>query len=436
MSVNPARFWCVKNLLNLQKQGWLPEELPPSIPKSEDRRLYSALFQGILRNSILLDTEITARLSQPLHKLPDVVRIILQLGTFELLFMEKIPERATLFEAVELAGVFKVPHKKNLVNAVLRNLQRDLAAGKIALETHPLEVRTSHPAWMVERWRQFYGPELAESMCVANNQYEGMTFFSKNSLENKNNSDVFPDDSMPHPLVPEGRILTQGSSLLQGEAFQHGPWFVQDVSSWLFMRLIHSVVSGKILDMCAAPGGKTFHLLENPAAVQVVSVDSAHARMRLLAENLTRLSFKMPLLLTADGHNLPFTDQTFDLVLVDAPCSSTGTIRKNPDIKRVAKLQDLLRQVSVQRKLLESGAAVTKINGFLVYSTCSLEPEENQRQISRFLQQHPAFQVVPPGKLLEDQTPYQAWLTEEGFFQTLPEAGIMGFFGALLQRVS
>ena len=432
-----VRFLAVQEFLKFQETHQWVKEIPPQLEKEQDKRFFYQLLQGMVRHSRLLEAEVQKRLKLPLSRLQKVVLGILTLGVYELLFLDKIPTRATIFETVELTNPFRVAQKKGLVNAVLRNLQRDLEKQYHFDGQHSLAIRTSHPEWMVERWLKHYGEEITINICTSNNDFSGITVCPVPPHTRQSLFDALKKEEVDceyHSIAKDALVIEQPSMLLKSSVFRQGGVYVQDASSQIFMEITQSLWKGNILDACAAPGGKTIQMLHRGEWDFLIASDVSWQRLQSLKENIQRLKLRSPVMIAADGAHLPFQEETFDAILLDVPCSSTGTLKKNPDIKWTFNSETLLRQVDVQMKILEHALPFLKPFGFLVYSTCSLEVEENEQQIHQFLQRFPEFQIVPWDQLAEAPPSYRAFLTSEGFYKVFHSREMMGFFGAILRR--
>jgi len=433
MAHDPVRFLVVRDFLKFKKTAHWPEHPPAQLTSDKDRRFYFHLLQGMIRHQRLLETEIRKRATRSFHKLQNTVIGILSLGIYQLFFMDKVPAHASIYETVELAIPFRVPRQKGLINAILRNLQRDPEKER-ALQNYPLPVRTSHQDWMVAKWQKSYSEREVQLICEANNIFEGITIRAVKPWSCEQLQQTLQEagiQSTPHPIVGHALIVENASDLLRCSAFHQGAFYVQDGSSQIFLELTASLWKGDVLDVCAAPGGKAFQILEAPQLRQVLINDLSWKRLAQLRQNVERLRLNMPQLTLSDGRRLPFLSQ-FDVILLDVPCSATGTIRKNPDLKWIPSPAELLNQTCLQRQLLDHAKTHLKAGGVLIYSTCSLEVEENELQIEQFLEKHPDFMVLPFSQFSSVPQAYLPYLTKEGYFQTLPSTHMMGFFAAAL----
>jgi len=411
-----------------------------------DRNLATTLVLGVLRWQIRLDHQLQALLKHPNAKLDPEVRIALRLGAFQLLHLDRIPARAAIDESVELAKHAGHRFASGMVNAVLRKL------GPPHLE--PLEESVAqlafaqaHPAWMVERWADFYGIESARAICHHGQRAPVLTIRLENAA-------VEAELNGAGVLLEAGQLLTAARSVVAGDvagtaAFREGRVRFQDEGSQLIAEIAAVNLNdqgGKILDACAAPGGKTLILAERNPQVRIVACESSEPRLEQLRKRLA---------LRADRIECRHGDATvlaegsvFDLALADVPCSGTGTLGRNPEIRRRLHLEDLSRQAERQRGILRSALRAVRVGGRVVYSTCSLEPEENERVVSavagethsvRMVSLEPSIAALVKKGIVTASGAEQLrhWITPEGALRLLPGASPTdGFFIALIERQS
>jgi 16S rRNA (cytosine967-C5)-methyltransferase len=368
-----------------------------------DRGLATALVMGVLRWQMLLDAK-AKPLLRPDSKLPVEVWVALRMGLFQLWFMERIPAHAALGESVEL--VKQSGHEKltGLVNAVLRKLSRMTPPkiGEAAAE--------AHPAWMVGRWQKRYGAERTLKICAADQETPVVSLRVMGSDRVTEPGDEAGDGEAERK-VEAGRLVTaarrvSGGGVVRGENIR-----AQDEGSQLVAEIaaIARVEARRVLDACAAPGGKTAVLAERLGGTEaheneIVASDVSEFRLRTTerlwpAELAGKVTFAQ-----ADATHLPEAAPfvpDFDLILCDAPCSGTGTLGRNPEIKLRLVEGDLARQAERQRALLEGLWPRLAAGGALIYATCSLEPEENEAVVSEFMAEHREARLEPVGGLIE-----------------------------------
>lgn len=428
-----VRFLAVKNFLKFCDTLVWDNTPPESLEKKTDRCFYFNLLQGMVRHHRLLENEISKRVKLKFEKLEKVVKGILIIGAYQIIFMDKIPTRASIYETVELAPPFGVSHRKSLINGVLRNLRRDLNQ-KNHFHDYSLALRTSHPDWMVTRWNQFYSPKEVQEICEANNQFDGVTIKVYSSCSPEQLICGLHEEGIiarQHDILPGALIIEESIGLFKTQAFKSGKFYVQDASSQIFLEIISPLFRGKILDLCAAPGGKSIGILEHSSELDLVVNDISFKRMGQLRENFKRLNLPNPQITITDGSEITFK-QVFDTILLDVSCSATGTIKKNPDLKHVNSVEKLLNKIKLQRKLLNSVAQCIRPGGYLIYSTCSIEREENADQIENFLKQHSDFNLVNCLQLVNKES-FRKFCVSKGYFQSLPSCNMMGLFGAILR---
>ena len=382
------------------------------------RNLASTLLRGLGRIDALLD----ARLKSPP---PASALALLRLGAAQILF-GLAPAFAAVSTTVDLADQFPSTQRfKGLINAILRGLDRD--GGPRLAEALPSTLNA--PEWLVARWRAAYGEAEAAALCAR--------------IAETPPTDVTPKraelaealaDALEGVVLSTGSIrVTRRGDVAEWPDYDAGTWWVQDASATLPARLLSVGPGETALDMCAAPGGKTLQMAA--AGARVTAVDRSARRLQRVEENLARTGLEAELV-TADVAR--FDDgRTFDAVLLDAPCSATGTFRRHPDVLWGARPADIAKLADVQLRMLDAAGRLTRPGGRLVYSVCSLEPEEGEAQIEAFLARHPAFQrdpISPDSLGLTPETCARA-----GEFRLLPGArtpagGQDGFFAARVVR--
>ncbi|HEX5282626.1 MAG TPA: transcription antitermination factor NusB [Bryocella sp.] len=357
-SVSPARWAAFRVLMQVETTSGHSDDLLHGVElrklSQPDRNLATALVMGVLRWQIALDAELAKLLARPDQPLPAELRIALRMGAFQLRHMDRVPAHAALSESVELARAAGHPKAAGLVNAVLRKLSTTNAAGKPIVEAvDALATRLGHPGWMVRRWEAFYGRNSATAICGYDQREPAR-------------GDLFlPDETAEHV---DPNLIDDGSRLIaELAAASHGS-------------------PQRIWDACAAPGGKTAVLARRHPAAEVLATDISGRRLQSTER---RLEKEMPgrkiRTLEADAAELPAIEGSFDLILCDVPCSGTGTLARNPEIRHRLQATDLERQAMRQRKILNGALKRLRPGGRLLYSTCSLEPEENEAVVSAVL---------------------------------------------------
>lgn len=418
-----------------------------SVLAPADLHLATALVLGVLRWQIQLDVQLQSLLSRPGVKLDPEVRIALRMGALQILHMDRIPARAAIDESVELTKQAGHHFAAKMVNAVLRKLAGP-SRQIFSEDTLPaLALAQAHPLWMVERWSAFYGLDAARAICRHNQAQPRLTV---RLAEPEAESELAQEGIVPEP----GQLLVAARTLVTGDisataAFRGGRVRIQDEGSQLVAEIAASLLTnrnGNILDACAAPGGKTLIIAERNPEASIVACEMSPRRFEALQQRLAAHKDRIECRL-ADATRL--TDVAiYDVVLVDAPCSGTGTLGRNPEIRHRLESDDLPRQAERQQAILKAALRAVRPGGFVVYSTCSLEPEENEQAVSSTLSEIPSCQIVPIGSILNAMAlnsiltpsaaePLRSSLTAEGALRLLPGTfNTDGFFIAVLRRVT
>jgi 16S rRNA (cytosine967-C5)-methyltransferase len=379
-----------------------------------------ALASQSLRHFGALDAVIRQFVPKPLapHKAGAATEILL-LGACELLIL-KGAAHAAVDAANNLAAADKkAVHFKALINAVLRRIAREGAAVLSSLDSP----RLNTPDWLWTRWCAQYGEDRARAIATAHGQEAPLDIVLKREAAAHPQSDALLNLSRRVPERAPVESLT---------GFAEGDWWVQDAAAALPVTLLGDVSGKCVIDLCAAPGGKTLQLAAQGAQVTAVEIDPARAAR--IRENLGRTGLDAQIV-ESDARD--FTG-TAPLVLLDAPCTATGTIRRHPDLPWIKSAADVTAQASLAYDLLESAAAMVAPGGLLVFAVCSLEREEGEEQIAAFLNDHPEFSRLPVAP--EDLSGHGEWITAEGDLRTLPshfadQGGMDGFYAARLKRL-
>jgi 16S rRNA (cytosine967-C5)-methyltransferase len=391
-----------------------------------DRALVRALVAAVLRRLGTLRHLITLFVERGLPREAARVETALLIGAAQILFLD-VPDHAAVDLAVRLVREdSNAARYAGLVNAVLRRLAREGPERLAALD--PIALDT--PPWLLARWNKNYGDETARAIAAANGGEPALDLSVKSGPE-------LWADRLSGRVLPTGtvRMIAHGSvTALPG--FAEGAWWVQDAAAALPARLVGDVKGLRVADLCAAPGGKTAQLAV--AGASVTAVDRAPARLQRLRENLTRLALAAELV-CADAAE--WTAEPFDAVLVDAPCSATGTIRRHPDVPWLKRAADIVALSALQRRLVGRGVALLKPGGTLVYCSCSLEPEEGEEIIAEIIAGEHGVRRLP---ISADEVFGRAeFITKNGDLRTLPchfpdadsrFAGLDGFYAARLKK--
>lgn len=412
-----------------------------------DRNLATALVMGVLRWEIALEQRIAAVLTRADSRLPEPVMVALELGALQLLLLDRIPAHAAIFESVELTKETGNAHAAGMVNAVLRKLARSprlITALDEPASADALARATAHPQWMVRRWARAYGLPAATAICRFN-QFPPMTTVR---LLSQKAEKALKEEGVE---LEETRFVAQARRVLKGDvvgarAFRENLVRIQDEGSQLIAEIAGQ--GRAILDMCAAPGGKTAILTERNPGASITACDISPNRVKAMKNLLAREKGTEKITFHTGDATEEIWSKPFDLILCDAPCSGTGTLARNPEIRHRLTVEDLGRQHQRQVKLLSSAMKSLAPGGRLVYSTCSLEAEENESVVRESLERQRDFGLLSlrePIQALEAQGILRQGSAdlllsqnkdEHGsFLRTIP--GIQpfdGFFGALVQR--
>jgi 16S rRNA (cytosine967-C5)-methyltransferase len=412
-----------------------------------DRNLATALVLGVLRWQIQLDHQIRSLLARPNTKLDTEILIALRLGAFQLLHMDRIPARAAINESVELTKQSGHHFASGMVNAVLRKLAKAPPFHYLEESVKDLALAQAHPSWLVERWINFYGIDAARSICRHGQSQPALTVrLVTPAIEAELRAAGI--NLEPSEMLAAARTVVSGD-VTTTAAFHEGRVRFQDEGSQLVAELAsenHGQKVKTILDACAAPGGKTLILAERNPQARIVAMESSALRLELLRTRLAPHAACVECRL-ADATALT-EDSAFDLVLADVPCSGTGTLGRNPEIRHRLCPDDLARQAERQRAILAAALRAVRPGGRVVYSTCSLEPEENEQVAAAVLAAAPNSCPVPLAPRIDSLlgadilTPNGAenlrgCLTPEGALRLLSGAfRTDGFFICMIERIA
>ncbi len=403
-----------------------------------DRRFITEVVNGVLRWRLRLDWYLNQLyLGEYDNLIPDV-KNNLRSSVYQLVYLDKIPPYAVLYEAVEIAKAAYNQKTANLVNAILRNfLRQQKKFDFLEMQMDILDrtaFRYSHPKWLVQRWIEYWGIDEVSQLCEANNQRPRLSvrinrivadrdIFFKTLEENGIQYELHPDFSN-FVYIDNFQEFRKLDFIIKG-------WVsVQDVSTGIPVQVLDPRPGEKILDMCTAPGGKTGYIaekMENQG--RIMAIDRHLSRVRLTRENMQRLGMKNVFPLAADSTRLP-SRELYDRILLDAPCSGFGVLRKRVDLKWKRSEKDIQHLKNLQLSLLNEAAENLKPGGTLVYSTCTIEPEENEVIIGEFLKTHPGFET----ESLRDIVP-EKYLSNKNYIRTFPHRHQMdGSFVARLRK--
>jgi 16S rRNA (cytosine967-C5)-methyltransferase len=409
-------------------------DLPPA-----DEAFATELVYGTLRHRGQVDWAIGQMLHGRLDRLPPRIRDVLRLGAYQLTFLSRVPARAACNETVELARRVGHPGTVALVNAVMRRLAASPPAWPQPADTaEAIAVRWSHPEWLVARWLARLGPDETRALCAANNETPPSAVRLNTLRGTPEELDArlrdLGIDAGPSALVPEARRITGGSSEAREAAYAAGLITPQDEGSMLVARLVAPEPGEFIIDGCAAPGGKTTHLAALMGGRgRVVACDVLPQKLETISRHCARLGATGVETRLLDAARLGETyPAAADRVLVDAPCSGLGVLRRRPEIRWRIRPEDLAAIAARQVRLLGGAAGAVRPGGRLVYSVCTTEPEEGREVISAFLAATPGFEPVP----VRDR-PFATPDMRPGTALLYPHrTGTDGFFIAVLRRTA
>ncbi len=437
MKISPSRIASFEILRKIETEKAFSSVLLPIYEKDlheKDRSLCHELTLGTLRKQLYLDKIIEKFVTK---KLDIEVRIALRLGIYQIYFLDRIPLYSIINESVNLVQRAKKTSAKGLVNAILRkignasdnvidiiniNEKENKNVSELEFEIEKISVETSHPIWLIKRWISQFGINETEKLCQANNETPSLDF----------RWTAKTTDAIKNSLAKEN---IQNEKAFLKELAENGKIYFQDKASQMVAEVVDLQSFESFLDVCCSPASKLSQIAFKVANQQskaenlIIGGDIHHHRLQISKESCKRQGVANVGFIQYNAEkSLPFADETFDVILVDAPCSGTGTIRHNPEIRYHLQEKDLIELPLKQLKILETASKLLKKQGRLIYSTCSLETEENEQVIEKFLLQNADFEIVRL-KLAENL------LTEQNFARTFPHQDNMdGFFIAQLMR--
>ncbi len=418
----------------------LERELRRPFNDPRDGQLCRALVYGTVRWLGYLDWVLARYSKHPLKKMKPMTRQTLRTGCYQLLFMDRIPASAAINEAVGILKANGQPRwLTGFVNGVLRRINREqdslpvpCRSGQQGIEEYDL---FSHPRWLYERWCRRLGLERTTQICLANNRQAALSLrvigvAREDYLEKLAQAGIAAKKSL---YATQAVVLEEYKGLVSElPGYDTGAFQVQDEAAQLATGLMGDLLpAGRYLDGCAGLGGKTTHLAEMlPPDATLLAVEPEQHRYELLGENLRRLGLDGRVETVCGRLEDIDAKDKFDGILIDAPCSGLGVIRRHPDIRWNRKEGGLARYQTGQLALLDRAAGLLEKGGVLVYITCSTEPEENELVVEKFLVGHPGFSVDDCRSYLPEQA--SSLVDEQGFFRTMSDQGLDGFFGARL----
>jgi 16S rRNA (cytosine967-C5)-methyltransferase len=436
-----------------------------------DRALATDLVLGTLRSRAALDYQLQQFSARPLSRLDEPVLDSLRLAAYQILYLSRLPISAVVNDAVSMIKASRVRSAAPFANAVLRRLagsrsglkwpsRPEVSSGDARRDAllEFLSITYSHPPWLVNRWLERHGEAVTEEWLRFNNQAPAITLATNRLRTTRDElaARLLAEDvrTVPTAFATQGLTVVAGP-VLKTRTFREGYCLIQDEASQLVAELVDAEGAQSVLDACASPGGKTIALAaqvdmtgemtEDMTAAsafrqnkgRVVATDVRRRRIRLLVETLQRCQAQSVRAVQVSATDaLPFLEGAFDRVLVDAPCSGLGTVRRDPDIRWRRTESDFQILSQQQRELLRRVAPMVSVGGRIIYSTCSSEPDENEEVVTAFLAEHADFSVLPIASLPRLSSAVRSLSTAAGFFRSQPTVGLEAFFGAVLERRS
>jgi len=416
----------------------LDVEIRNSELNSSDKALLFEIVHGVIRWFGRIDWILNGFYKGQFSKCIPNVKNAMRVALYQILFLDKVPDYAAVNEAVEFVKKLQGQKPADITNAVLRNIIRSKNAIRYPNPEEDLQAYFSayysHPSWIVKKWLARYGKDFTEKLLIANNS-KPTIHLRINSLKSSKSElmELLRTVDLPYndsTYLPEFIHLVNLTNITSWEYFQKGYFNVQDESTGFACRILSPAPGMKVADLCAAPGGKTgiiAEMMKNQG--EIVAIDRFEPRLEVLEKNLERLGVTNIRTKAIDA--LEFDETGFDRVLIDAPCSGLGTLTKKPDIKWKKNTGDLRKLAPTQLDLLTKGASLLKPGGFVVYSTCTIEPEENFEIVRKFLYNNPGYELVSlKGELPDDL------VDENGCFQSYPHIhNIDGAFAAKIRKL-
>lgn len=412
-------------------------ELKNNELQSNDKALLYEIVHGVIRNLGRIDWVLIGFYKGKFSKCIPNVKNAMRVALYQIMFLDKVPEYAAVNEAVNFVKKLQGERSANITNAVLRNIIR--SKDKIRYPNRKDDLLGyfssyySHPSWLVKRWLSRYGEEFTENLLIANNQKPSLSIrvntIVTNISEVKSILSAENNSFKVGKYLPNFINLKRISNITSWEYFEKGFFSIQDESTGFSCHLLNPKPNDRVLDLFSAPGGKTSllaALMKNQG--EIIAIDKYESRLNLLKKNLSRLAITNVKVIESDAMEYK-DEEKFDKILLDVPCSGIGTLTKKPDIKWRRDISDIRKLSELQPKLLEKGASLLKPGGELVFSTCTIEPEENYEIIEAFLNKHKEFELINASNYFD-----KSLVAENGCIQTYPNVhGIDGAFAAKLK---
>lgn len=403
---------------------------------SKDESLIREIVYGVLENDLYLNYIISKASKIPIKKIHPKILIILKMGIYQLVFMDRIPMSAAVNESVKLAKIHGHKGTIGFVNGVLRNISRNkekyLQIDKKDKATF-ISIKYSHPKWLVNRWIKEFGEEFTEELCKANNSDSHLNIrvntLKTDRYELKSKLEKYGFIVRDGKYCDDILIVENPIRITETEEYKMGFFIIQDESSCLVGHIVNPKENSVVLDLCSAPGGKSTHIAQKMNNKgKVLSIDIYEHKIKLVEENAKRLGVDIIEAFVDDATKFNKSlENIADYVLVDAPCSGFGLIRRKPEIKWYRNEEDILELVKIQKNILNNAKRYLKVGGILIYSTCTIEKDENINMINEFIKENDNFKLVGFEGLVKGLENEES--IKHGFIQLFPHIhNTDGFF--------
>jgi 16S rRNA (cytosine967-C5)-methyltransferase len=445
VEINEARLAAVKIISRFERSDayldkLMHKELQDDSLSQQDKSLLKELVYGVIRWRWKLDWVLTGFYRGDYLKCLNIIKNALRVGLYQILFLDKIPVHAAINESVEIIKRIQGEKIAGVVNGVLRNISRNIENIRYPVKEEDIvyyyTIMKSHPRWMIKEWLNRYGESDTVELLDANNRRPNLNIrinkLRINILDVTNELSRKGIEFFIHPHSEESLTITsRGIDISSLEIFREGKITVQDTSAYLATKLASVKPGQRILDLCSAPGGKSFSLAEQAEdRGHVLSVDKYKSKLRIIEDGAARLRLNSIKTMEADATEIDF-NELFDIVFVDAPCSGLGTLSKKPDIKWKREREDIPILASTQREIVKNAVRFVKPGGVLIYSTCTIEPEENEEIVDFILNEFKDFSLDNAENYLTKE------VCKKGFMMTFPHIhNIDGAFAARLIKSS
>lgn len=403
----------------------------------QERRFLTELIYGAVKAGESLDWIIRCYANRPIEKMPPYIRAILRLGIFQLFFLDRIPPSAVCNEATELTKKYGHMGTAKFVNAVLRSAAREPERAHMpgSNSVEYLAFRFQHPEWLIHRWLEAFGREETEKLCAFDNAPAVLSLRTNRlRIDREKLLELLRNEGAKAYLsewAPEGILCTEHNALGESEALQKGYFQIQDESSMQVTYVLDPKPGDFVIDMCSAPGGKTTHIAERMNNQgKILALDIYDAKLSRIRDNAKRLGISIIQTKCLDAREIgeQYFEQA-DCVLADVPCSGLGVLRRRPDARWRKSEKDINKLPFLQKEILESAARTVRPGGVVVYSTCTIEPRENEEVVHDFLEKHGDFHLETTGAYLPLKP------STNRMVQFYPQRdGIDGFFMARLRK--